>query len=242
LSPYEGYYRVALLLRFEEANANTSNALLKTLEEPNPRVVLIITASDAESLNPTIVSRCEVLRLRPLSLEVASTSLQAHLKINPEEARLLAHLSNGRPGVALNYHQHIEQQRSRQDLLNALFDLLSGNRLERFNSAGKLNKEWRDGNKELTYDHLLVGISLWRDVLLKVSGSATPITNLDYSSQIDAIASQLDLSTAYQIIKRYEETISLLMGNVNHRLALEVLFLDLPYFPHRLVEISPSDD
>ncbi len=66
LAPYEGRYRVALLLRFEEAHPSAANALLKTLEEPSPQVVLVLTAESAESLLPTIVSRCEVLRLRPL--------------------------------------------------------------------------------------------------------------------------------------------------------------------------------
>ena len=58
-----------LLLRFEEAHPSAMNALLKTLEEPPPQVILLLTAESAESLLPTIVSRCEVLRLRPLPLE-----------------------------------------------------------------------------------------------------------------------------------------------------------------------------
>ena len=70
LLPYEGRYRVALMLRFHEANANAQNALLKTLEEAPQRVVLLLTADSAESLLPTIVSRCEVLRLRPMPLEL----------------------------------------------------------------------------------------------------------------------------------------------------------------------------
>lgn len=237
LSPYEGNYRVALLLRFEEANINTSNALLKTLEEPNPRVVLILTASDAESLNPTIVSRCEVLRLRPLPIDAAAASLQEYLNTTPEQALLLAHISNGRPGLAVNYHHNLEHRKNRQDPLNHLFHLLTGSRLERFNFAGTLNKEWRDGNKELTFNQLMIGMSFWRDVLLRVSGSVTPITNLDCSPQIDILAAQVDVSTVYRIIRQYEETVRLLMSNVNQRLALEVLFLDLPHIQENLAEL-----
>jgi DNA polymerase-3 subunit delta' len=44
LTPYEGRYRVAIILRMEEAHPSASNALLKTLEEPNPQVVLLLTA------------------------------------------------------------------------------------------------------------------------------------------------------------------------------------------------------
>src|SRR5512135_3591533 len=69
LKPYQSKYRVALFLRFQEANDSASNALLKTLEEAPSYAVLILTADQAEGLLPTIASRCEVLRLRPLPLK-----------------------------------------------------------------------------------------------------------------------------------------------------------------------------
>ena len=64
LKPYMSKYRVAIFLRFQEANDNAANALLKTLEEAPSYAVLILTADNPEQLLPTIVSRCEVLRLR----------------------------------------------------------------------------------------------------------------------------------------------------------------------------------
>jgi len=86
LAPYESTYRIALLLRFEEANANAQNALLKTLEEPNPRVILLVTADDPENLLPTITSRCELLRLRPMPLDALAIELQARRKLDAERA------------------------------------------------------------------------------------------------------------------------------------------------------------
>ncbi|MBC8508563.1 MAG: DNA polymerase III subunit delta', partial [Chloroflexi bacterium] len=98
LAPYEATYKIALLLRFEEANPNAANAILKTLEEPPRQVILFVTAQDTETLLPTIVSRCEVIRLRPLSIDQASRGIHEKWGIPEDEARLLAHLSNGRPG------------------------------------------------------------------------------------------------------------------------------------------------
>src|SRR5512146_1230123 len=92
LLPYEAHYRVALLLRFQEANLNAQNALLKTLEEAPQRVILLLTADSAESLLPTIVSRCEVLRLRPMSLERLQKDLEGRA-MPAYDARLLAHLA-----------------------------------------------------------------------------------------------------------------------------------------------------
>ena len=75
LTPYQGKYRVALLLRFQEANPSAYNALLKTLEEAPTHAILLLTADSAEGLPPTIVSRCEVLRLRPLPVVQVETAL-----------------------------------------------------------------------------------------------------------------------------------------------------------------------
>src|SRR5512147_1154253 len=74
--PYQSKYRVALFLRFHEANDNAANALLKTLEEAPSYAVLLLTADNPEQLLPTILSRCEVLRLRPLKIEEVKRDLE----------------------------------------------------------------------------------------------------------------------------------------------------------------------
>jgi DNA polymerase-3 subunit delta' len=68
LAPYAGRFRIGLLLNFDQASEGAMNSLLKVLEEPSSRAILILTAETPEALRRTIVSRCEVFRLRPLSL------------------------------------------------------------------------------------------------------------------------------------------------------------------------------
>jgi DNA polymerase-3 subunit delta' len=75
LTPYEADRRIAVMLRFQEANENAQNALLKTLEEAPGRSILLLTADTPENLLPTIVSRCELLRLRPLAVEELANQL-----------------------------------------------------------------------------------------------------------------------------------------------------------------------
>ena len=70
LSPYEGRTRVCLITDLHLATTEAANALLKTLEEPPPRVILVLTATDIGLLLPTVVSRCQVLALRPVATEV----------------------------------------------------------------------------------------------------------------------------------------------------------------------------
>jgi DNA polymerase III subunit delta' len=223
LSPYEARYRFALLLRFEEANPNAANALLKSLEEPSPQVILVLTAESAESLLPTIVSRCEVIRLAPLPVNTAVEGISNLLNIPPDRARLLAHLSNGRPGYAIQLQENPESLEKRQDWLDEHRELLKSNRAARFTFADALAKD-----KESMRQVLLVWLSYWRDVLLLSSGTSAPITNLDRESEIQELADRFGLRQAYDAITSLERTLHLMERNINTRLALEVLLLDLP--------------
>ncbi len=223
LAPYEARYRVALLLRFEEAHVSAANALLKTLEEPPPQVVLILTAENAENLLPTIVSRCEVLRLRPLTAEMISQGLQDRAGLSPDQASLIAHLSGGRPGYALHLSQQPAELGLRQEWLKDHQHLLAASRVDRFAFS-----ESRSKDKELLRQILMVWLSLWRDVLLQASGASIAHTNLALGAEIEKMASDVGLQGASAMVASLQRTLDLIDRNVNARLALDVLLLDLP--------------
>ena len=224
LTPYEGRYRIAILLRFEEAHNSASNALLKTLEEPNPQVVILLTASSPEVLLPTIVSRCELLRLRPPPIPLLEADLANQFNVPAKIAKDLAHISNGRPGIAIDMLNSPENLQSRKDDLDDLIRMLSSNRLERFAYAESLAGE------KVTVRKLLTNwVSFWRDVLLSATQTDTPLTNIDYTKHIKQVSDELTDTIAYQYIAQTEQTLDLISRNVNLRLALEVLLLDLPH-------------
>lgn len=229
LAPYEARYRIALLLRFEEANQNAQNALLKTLEEPNRQVLLLLTANSPEDLLPTIVSRCEVVRMSAIPLEDLKTGLQNFYEIPAEEAALLAHLSEGRPGLARRYYNERKLLDSREGVLADHLKLLSSNRADRFAYADKMTKRTKDRDpREELRKILIIWLSYWRDILLTTVGSNTPITNLDHKIEIEALAGALNLQTAHKSAAAIQRTLGLLEINANTKLALEVLLLDLP--------------
>ncbi len=105
LAPYQARYKIALLLQFERANLNAANALLKILEEPPEHVILLLTAASPERLLPTIVSRCEVLRLRQQPTALVQTGLEDQ-GLDPAQAHLLAHISDGRPGTLVRWPEN----------------------------------------------------------------------------------------------------------------------------------------
>ena len=225
LAPYEARYKIALLLRFEEAHPSASNALLKTLEEPPARVILLLTAQSTESILPTIASRCEVLRLRPLPYAQVESGLEAGWDIPAEQAHLLGHISGGRPGYALRLSRSDELLEQRQAWLDDLKQLMSSNRVARFAFAEGVSKD-----KTISLpDVLQIWLSYWRDILLLTSGAAVPLGNVDRQDEIEQLADRFELDTARKVIQAAERTMQLLDMNVNPRLALEVFLLDLPF-------------
>jgi DNA polymerase-3 subunit delta' len=227
LAPYEGRYRVALFLRFQEAHVSAQNALLKTLEEAPAKVILLLMADTPESLLPTISSRCEILRLRPLRVERLEEALVSRWKLPSDEARLLAHLSGGRPGQALRLHEDLGELEQRREWIADLQTLLGSNR--RFAYAEALNKgKDRARVRENTRRVYRTWCSYWRDVMLVSARSQAPLVNLDCEEEIRALAGQMDLSEARQCVSAMELATSRLESNVNMQLLTEVLLLDWP--------------
>ncbi len=230
LAPYEATYRIALLLRFEEAHPSAANALLKTLEEPPERVVLLLTAESAEGLLPTIVSRCEVIRLRPVPPQPLAQALEAHHQADPEQAALLAHLAHGRPGLALRWLRDPTALQQREEHLQALEQLLSADLIARFGFAEQLTKP-RDQAVARLRPLLQTWLDLWRDVLLHCADPTLPLANRDRRALIEALAQHLSLAQVQAVVERLVQSLTDLDHHLNPRLLLEVILLDLPRLP-----------
>ena len=222
LKPYMAKYRVALFLRFHEANDNAANALLKTLEEAPSYAVLILTADNPEQLLPTIVSRCEVLRLRPLEIGKVQTELESR-GIESERAKLIAHISGGRFGYALQLLEDDSLLEKREEQLNDLQRLVAASRVEKFAYADKMARD-----KDSMRHTILIWLSYWRDVMLRAAKTETPLTNLDRNMEIESLAGRMNLSSARIVVAQLEDALEKMERNVNPRLLAEVVLLDLP--------------
>ncbi|MBN1679726.1 MAG: DNA polymerase III subunit delta' [Anaerolineae bacterium] len=223
LRPYEVHYRVAILRQFHNANPAAANALLKTLEEPPSRVVLILTARSSDTLLPTIVSRCQPIHLRPLPIETVREALEWHWNADQVQAKTLAQLSGGRIGWAIRAIENPGELEQRDEALDVLEKLLLGKRLDRFAIAEKLATD-----KPALITLLEVWMSYWRDVTLVANGSRAPITNYDRLAGIQDLAKLAGAERAEHALHATGNTLGSLGRNVNTRLALEVLMLDYP--------------
>lgn len=102
LTPAEGGWRVVVIDGAEDMNAASANALLKILEEPPPRAILLLACAAPGRLLPTIRSRCCRLRLQPLDDAAMGQLLAGYLpQLDADERGRLIALAEGSPGRAL---------------------------------------------------------------------------------------------------------------------------------------------
>jgi DNA polymerase III subunit delta' len=149
LAPSEGGMRVAIIDAVDDLNNNSANAILKTLEEPPARSVLLLVCHAPGAILPTIRSRCRRLALRPLS------DAQVAEALGRKDDALVA-LAKGRPGRAIALKaQGLDAGAARLDraqaavtrgeagpVLNTLYDQLSGEPFERLAGVLELAEEW----------------------------------------------------------------------------------------------------
>jgi len=227
LSPYSAAYRIALLPDFQRATTQAANALLKTLEEPPNRVILLLTAIAPEGLLPTIVSRCEVIRMRSAPIDVTREYLQLEQGLDEEQARLLAHISGGRIGAAIRMIEDPSVLSRRKTQIETLLELLPSQRYQRFMIIRSFLRSLDEPRQKVS-EVLSTWLSFWRDVFLISSGGAVPLVNVDLTAQIEQVASQMSMLTARELIVAHEQALEGLNANANFQLLLETLLLKWP--------------
>lgn len=224
LTPYEARYRIAILRDFENANHNAQNALLKTLEEAPPKVILLITACAVENLLPTIVSRCEILRLHPMPLEELKGVLQRDSRLSADMASKIAHLAGGRLGYAQRMIGDSSIYETHAGWIEDLLTLLPRTRRERF---AYVKNQFKKRERETVREAFGAWLSFWRDVLLAACGARVPLVNIAWEERIRRLAAELPLTECYRRVAALEQGIVRLdTTNINAQLLAEILLMD----------------
>jgi DNA polymerase-3 subunit delta' len=189
--------------------------LLKTLEEPAGRVILVLTATDVEAVPATIASRCETLTLRSVSIQALSEAMQRQ-GIAADRARLAAEASDGRPSLARRMLEDPALLEARGAYRQALEQAL------RLDLAGRfaLAESWKD-DAELRA-RLAVWISILRSSLrLAWSGGAGEGARSPVLDSLSTEARRAALEAALEAAEALDR-------NANARLTAEALLLQFP--------------
>ena len=227
LPPFEGKHKVFILDYAELLSNDAANCFLKTLEEPEKNVTFILITTNEKLLLSTVISRCQRIEFQPVPANEEAAALTEKLHIEPERARLLAALSRGCPGWAIMAAGDASMLEKRDENLNRIVSIIKADAGERFAYVAGLAAGFTKDRKAV-YDVLDMWRDLWRDMMLVRLGCTPLITNVDRKDEIMKIAGSYSLAKIKNFIKSLESAGLQLKQNVNPRLALEVLMLDIP--------------
>ena len=227
LPPFEGNYKIFIINEAEIMSTEAANCLLKTLEEPEDRVIFILLATNDRLLPATVVSRCQRLELPPLKSAEIETALNSNWGIEPQKAKLLSRLCRGRLGWAILAVSNDTLLQQRRERLDRLHDIIDSDCEERFTYANQLATQFNQ-SRGLVLEVLDLWQEWWRDLLLAKVGLNEVITNIDISSTIVERSRYYSLAQIKNFINSIQAAGEQLRQNANPRLVLEVLVLDMP--------------
>ncbi|MBU0986366.1 MAG: DNA polymerase III subunit delta' [Proteobacteria bacterium] len=224
MKPFEARLRVVILSGAQAMTAAAGNALLKVLEEPPDRTILILTARQTSELLPTIVSRCQHIRFHPILREHLEPMLIEKQGASADEASIIATMANGSFAKAFSMIAHknrINWINRRNWLIHEVDALPSKPIGSALALAAKLskNKEWLTESLEIIKSYL-------RDLVI-YKYYPKKIMNRDLGDQIQRSSQKMAVASLLSKINDIQSAQKEIQTNTNLRLALEVLAMRL---------------
>lgn len=219
LKPLRGQWKIFLIDSIDRANEQAANSLLKTLEEPPPHLILILTARNVYDLLPTIRSRSVPFYFGRLE-EGEMRSFLGSRKVDQAERRLA--LADGSPGAAVS--MDLEVYDRRRGAMLALLKVASG--LDPFSTWMKYSDSIASRRSEKLESYLEVVYSLLGD-LVRLEHGAAGVRNRDIESELRALAGKVSFEWLRSAVERVDALVELARRNIQKPLALDALAVEL---------------
>jgi DNA polymerase-3 subunit delta' len=219
-APRDGRRRIFIIDPADVMNANSQNALLKTLEEPPGHSMFILVTSRPHMLLPTVRSRCFGVGFAPLPAPRLASMLEGR-GVTPEDARARAALAGGSPGKALDLD--LDALRGRRDEIAAILGELAAH-------PTAMSEIWTFGpilgskDPDAMQEALELVESLLRDAAVVAAGAeSAPLVNADLTREVTDLGRQLGPERAADLIRAVERLRGDLRFNVNRTIVAETL-------------------
>lgn len=217
LKPYEAKKRIFIINDAEAMTLEAQNALLKVLEEPPQHHILILTTSNAAALLSTVLSRCKVLKFYSLGQDRIQEFLEAR-GMEEKEAVLFSHMAMGSLGRAMELKKGDIIAR-RDQVVNDFF----------LRKSALLKENVLSGDLVKNIGQSLYMLLCWyRDLLVsKFTQAPDELLNADRSREIFSYASRFSREKLQKDVLAIMETIGHVRANVNPKIALFNLAVEL---------------
>lgn len=223
MSSFLNSYKIGIIKGAENLSEGAVNALLKTLEEPKIKVVIILTVTDLEALPKTILSRSQILRFRTVASDIIHDELIKNYGATRSQAKNFSRLSAGRPARALKFMEDKAYYESYKIYVKSFAGLLDASINERFGSIE--NILGKDAKGREAVDRAAGIIDIWqnlaRDLMLMELNLADLIQHEAFIKELEALKSKLNLPLLLNLINVLKQSREYLAANVSPKLALE---------------------
>jgi DNA polymerase III subunit delta' len=234
LSPVESEYKVFIIKEADRMNEESSNCLLKTLEEPAPNTIIILITNSLASIKETIKSRCQIMRFKPIPTCVIKEQLMNELDTEIKEAEWIARFSCGSLGNAIELVRNKFHEKN-NDIINLISKLNLEHNLgfaEEFAETYLNTSDFLEEKRQTLKGILNCILQYFRDLLIIKVKDIHNITNegnlsLFNAGNEDTIQAQSRLFTQEQITNIIDEilkSIKYVDYNLNIDLLIENIF------------------
>ena len=223
IKPYSSAYKVYIVNEAEKMTAQAQNAILKTLEEPPAYAVIILLVANLNALLPTILSRCVVLNMKPVSDALIKKYLMEQLQVPDYKAEVCVAFARGNVGKAKALASSEDFENVKAEALS-LLKYIQDMELNEIIAAIKKISEFK---LEIS-DYLDIFAVWYRDVLL--FKATNDVNHLVFREEIQTIRKTAQRSS-YEgietVIRALDTAKKRLDANVNFELVMELLILTI---------------
>ena len=221
IKPYSSPRKIYIVNEGEKMTPQAQNALLKTLEEPPEYAVIVILTTNVEALLPTVLSRCVVLNMKPVSDALVKKYLMEQLGVPDYKANICVAFARGNIGKAKLLASSEEFEKVKDEAISLVKNINDMEIHEIVKAIKKISEYKFDVN-----DYLDILMAWYRDVLF--FKATKDVNSLVFKEEIQQIMRVSDRST-YEgietIVNALQSAKKRLEANVNFDLTMELLLL-----------------
>lgn len=228
LNSFTNSYKIAIIEKAQELSRESWDALLKTLEEPAKKTIIILITNQIKQIPETIISRSQVLKFNTTPTQNIANYLEKELKIEKEQAQTLANLSFGRLGQAIKFIENPQSFIDYKNKAKEFLQILDSN----FASNTKLIESYIPQKIEflekiqIYQNTLQIWELLIRDLTL-VKLNNQNLTNSFLKPELEKLQSNFTINKLKNILTQIQKTKEYLAKNITPKLAMENLLLHI---------------
>lgn len=223
IKPYSSPYKIYIIGEAEKMTVQAQNALLKTLEEPPAYAVILLLTTNVNSLLQTILSRCVILHMKPVSDELIKKFLMEQMQVPDYKADVCTAFARGNVGKAKHLASSEDFEKVKEEAISLLKYVHDMDVTEMIAAIKKITEYKLDVG-----DYLDILAIWYRDVLLfKATRDANHLVFREETQNIRKITGRTSYEGIETIIQSLSRAKSRLEANVNFDLTMELLLLDI---------------